>query len=92
MKEEITVATELNIKGRHGIFFNRGVSGSQSYAEQFHNQRPDRIADTVEQARAYRWLSRGLFEGLLAFSPGPNQGRSCGAPATSSSIREHCGL
>src|SRR5439155_25570910 len=34
-KEEITISTEPHIHGKHGIFFNRGVSGSQSYAEQF---------------------------------------------------------
>ena len=74
-KEQITIATEPHIMGKHGIFFNRGVSGSQSYAEQFGNQRPDSIADKIEQERAYRWLSRGLYEGLLAFinSAGPGQ-------------------
>jgi len=65
--EEITIATEPHIKSKHGIFFNRGVSGSQSYAEQFGNQRPDHIEDKIEQAKAYRWLSRGLYEGLLDF-------------------------
>ncbi len=67
LTEEITISTEPRIKGKHGIFFNRGVSGSQSYAEQFGNQRPDKMADKVEQAKAYRWLSRGLYEGLLDF-------------------------
>jgi len=66
-KESITISTEPHIQGVHGIFFNRGVSGSQSYAEQFGNQRPDAIEDTVEQTRAYRWLSRGLYEGLIDF-------------------------
>src|SRR5437867_7892347 len=66
-KEQITIATERHISGKHGVFFNRGVSGSQSYADQFGNKRPDSIEDKVEQARAYRWLSRGLYEGLLAF-------------------------
>jgi len=73
--EEITIATEPHIKGKHGIFFNRGVSGSQSYAEQFGNQRPDEIADKVEQAKAYRWLSRGLYEGLLEFIAGAEKGQ-----------------
>src|SRR6266542_1860645 len=66
-KEQITITSEPHIAGKHGIFFNRGVSGSQSYAEQFGNQRPDKMVDKVEQARAYRWLSRGLYEGLLDF-------------------------
>ncbi len=74
-KASITISTEANIEGQHGIFFNRGVSGSQSYAEQFGNQRPDSIEDKVEQERAYRWLSRGLYEGLIAFieSAAPGQ-------------------
>jgi phosphatidylserine/phosphatidylglycerophosphate/cardiolipin synthase-like enzyme len=67
LTETITISTEKGILGKHGVFFNRGVSGSQSYAEQFGNQRPDSIVDKVEQAKAYRWLSRGLYEGLLAF-------------------------
>lgn len=67
VKESITISSEPHIKGKHGIFFNRGVSGSQSYAEQFGNQRPDSIEDKIEQAKAYRWLSRGLYEGLIAF-------------------------
>jgi hypothetical protein len=75
LTEEITIATERHIKGKHGIFFNRGVSGSQSYAEQFGNQRPDKIVDKVEQAKAYRWLSRGLYEGLLEFIAGAKSGQ-----------------
>jgi phosphatidylserine/phosphatidylglycerophosphate/cardiolipin synthase-like enzyme len=73
--EQVTIATEPHIKGKHGVFFNRGVSGSQSYAEQFDNKRPDKMTDPVEQAKAYRWLSRGLYEGLLAFidSAAPGQ-------------------
>ena len=67
VKETITIATEPHIADVHGVFFNRGVSGSQAYAEQFGNQRPDSMQDKVEQANAYRWLSRGLYEGLIAF-------------------------
>ena len=73
--ETITIASEPHIKGTHGIFFNRGVSGSQSYAEQFGNQRPDTMHDKVDQAKAYRWLSRGLYEGLLAFIEGATPGQ-----------------
>ena len=72
---QITIATEPHLKGKHGIYFNRGVSGSQSYAEQFGNQRPDAIEDKVEQAKAYRWLSRGLYEGLLDFIAGAKPGQ-----------------
>jgi phosphatidylserine/phosphatidylglycerophosphate/cardiolipin synthase-like enzyme len=75
LKESITITSEAHIKGSHGIFFNRGVSGSQSYAEQFGNQRPDSIADKVEQEQAYRWLSRGLYEGLIAFIESAKKGQ-----------------
>ena len=64
--ETISIVTEPYIKGKHGIYFNRGVSGSQSYAEKFGNQRPDQM-DAVKQRLAYEWLSRGLYEGLLQF-------------------------
>jgi len=74
-KEEITISTEPHIHGKHGIFFNRGVSGSQSYAEQFGNQRPDKIADSVEKQRAYRWLSRGLYEGLIEYINSAKKGQ-----------------
>lgn len=49
---------------RHDIYFNRGVIGSQAYARKFGNAEPD--ADNPESAEM-KWLSRGLFEGLLKF-------------------------
>jgi len=75
LKESITIRSEPHIKGTHGIFFNRGVSGSQSYAEQFSNRRPDSMEDEVEKARAYRWLSRGLYEGLIEFIESAKEGQ-----------------
>jgi phosphatidylserine/phosphatidylglycerophosphate/cardiolipin synthase-like enzyme len=47
--------------GDHGIWFNRGVAGSQRYADLFDD------ADPRENPEAMRWLSRGLEEALLAF-------------------------
>jgi phosphatidylserine/phosphatidylglycerophosphate/cardiolipin synthase-like enzyme len=49
---------------RHDIFFNRGVIGSQAYAREFGNRKPD-----AENPRSdeMKWLSRGLFEALLRF-------------------------
>ena len=64
--ETIEIATEPYVKGEHGIYFNRGVSGSQSYSERFGNQRPDKMPED-KQRQAYEWLSRGLYEGLLRF-------------------------
>jgi phosphatidylserine/phosphatidylglycerophosphate/cardiolipin synthase-like enzyme len=75
LSEEITISTEKHINGKHGVFFNRGISGSQSYAEQFGNKRPDKMTDKVLQERAYRWLSRGLYEGLLDFISSAEKGQ-----------------
>jgi phosphatidylserine/phosphatidylglycerophosphate/cardiolipin synthase-like enzyme len=49
---------------RHDVYFNRGVIGSQAYAREFGNRAPE--ADNP-RAEEMRWLSRGLFEALLAF-------------------------
>jgi phosphatidylserine/phosphatidylglycerophosphate/cardiolipin synthase-like enzyme len=49
---------------RHDVFFNRGVIGSQAYAREFGNRKPD--ADDPA-SREMRWLSRGLFEALVGF-------------------------
>lgn len=64
----ILVTTEkLFSKGKHDIFFNRGVASSQAYAREFHNIPPDKIKDLKLQERAYQWLSRHLDEALLEF-------------------------
>ena len=47
----------------HGVWFNRGAFSSQAYASRFQNKPPDEIPDRA----AWRWLSRGLEEALLAF-------------------------
>ena len=72
---EVTVTAEKEWDGRHGIYFNRGVSGSQAYAERFP---PTKISQLDEATRetALRWLSRGLFEGLQAFIERARTGES----------------
>lgn len=49
---------------QHDIYFNRGVIGSQHYARKFQNKLPD---TTNPESPEMKWLSRGLFEGLLKF-------------------------
>jgi phosphatidylserine/phosphatidylglycerophosphate/cardiolipin synthase-like enzyme len=71
---EVQIKTEPYKKGKHGVYFNRGVSGSQSYAEKFGNQRPDQMVG-VQQQLAYEWLSRGLFEGLKEFIQSAEKGQ-----------------
>lgn len=68
---ELEIATEPDDDGRHGIYFNRGIAGSQAYARKFGNGSPLGVPD------AMTWLSRGLEEGLLGFiarAKGPDQG------------------
>lgn len=49
---------------RHDIFFNRGVIGSQAYAREFGNRKPD---ENDPRSAEMKWLSRGLFEALVRF-------------------------
>jgi len=67
ISQEITISTEKHILGDHGIFFNRGVSGSQSYSEQFGFDKPFDNEENVLNQKAANWLSRGLYEGMLDF-------------------------
>lgn len=62
--DEVTVkiTTENPDSGTHGVFFNRGTVG-QAYARKFDNKSPDKIPNN----EAYKWLSRGLEEAMLAF-------------------------
>ena len=73
--QEITISTEKNIDGVHGVFFNRGVSGSQSYAENFKNVRPIDKDENVIDQKAIDWLSRGLYEGLKDFVMSAKKGQ-----------------
>jgi hypothetical protein len=63
---DVTVTAEDEWNGRHGVYFNRGVSGSQSYSDRFPAGKISAM-DAATRERALRWLSRGLFEGLQAF-------------------------
>ncbi|MGC4037965.1 MAG: phospholipase D-like domain-containing protein [Chitinophagaceae bacterium] len=65
--EQLTISTEKHILGKHGIYFNRGVSGSQSYSENFNNERPIDPDENVLDQKAVDWLSRGLYEGMIGF-------------------------
>jgi len=58
----LTVTTESIEVGKHAVFFNRGAVASQEYARRFQNRPPDEIGQS-----AFDWLSRGLFEELMAF-------------------------
>ena len=61
----IDVATPDAHRGKHSVYFNRGAAASQAYAREF----PDNphADQTKPHSRQMEWLSRGLFEALLAF-------------------------
>ena len=61
---EPEVEPGLKEETRHNIYFNRGVAGSQAYARKFGKTAPDQTEPESEQMK---WLSRGLFEALIAF-------------------------
>ena len=50
-------------RAAHDIYFNRGAAGSQAYARKF-KTKPD---ETKPESEQMVWLSRGLYEALLAF-------------------------
>lgn len=58
----VSLHTERPHDGAHDIYFNRGVSASQRYAEKFHNMPPDEVGQ-----EAWTWLSRGLYEALSQY-------------------------
>src|SRR5262249_32884113 len=59
---EVTVDTANEDNGTHGVWFNRGSAGSQEYAHRFQNRPPKEVGQP-----AFTWLSRGLWEAMLAF-------------------------
>jgi phosphatidylserine/phosphatidylglycerophosphate/cardiolipin synthase-like enzyme len=58
----VQIKTEQEFGTKHSVFFNRGAIASQEYARRFQNQAPSEVGEA-----AYKWLSRGLLEALLAF-------------------------
>lgn len=61
----IPVRTEIinDPESIHDVFFNRGAASSQAYATRFQNKKPE----DVPGKEAFKWLSRGLEEAILAF-------------------------
>ena len=61
----VTVRTEPDDDGVHGIWFNRGVAGSQAFVKRFGQCLPPKGAD--ETHPSFPWLSRGLGEAFVRF-------------------------
>ncbi len=71
----VDVRTETEDDGTHGIWFNRGVAGSQAFVKRFGQYTPP--AGTSEGHPAFEWLSRGLGEAFVALirqASGPQWG------------------
>jgi hypothetical protein len=62
----VDVRTEVEDDGRHGIWFNRGVAGSQAYVKRFGQFTPP--VGASEDHPAFAWLSRGLGEAFVRFA------------------------
>ncbi|MFA6083944.1 phospholipase D-like domain-containing protein [Mucilaginibacter sp.] len=56
------VSTENEDLGKHAIYFNRGVAGSQAYVRKFGDKKPKDAGPA-----AYQWLSRGAEEAILKY-------------------------
>jgi phosphatidylserine/phosphatidylglycerophosphate/cardiolipin synthase-like enzyme len=61
----VAVSTSDPSQGVHGVYFNRGVAASQAYAVEF-GAPPDQLPSD-KRREALAWLSRGLFEAILAY-------------------------
>jgi phosphatidylserine/phosphatidylglycerophosphate/cardiolipin synthase-like enzyme len=61
----LNVRTEAEDDGVHGIWFNRGVAGSQAFVKRFGHYTPP--VNTSEDHPAFAWLSRGLGEAFVRF-------------------------
>ncbi len=59
----LDVSTQNEDQGRHAVYFNRGVAGSQAFARKFPNADLTKSPDPD----ALAWLSRGLVEAMLAY-------------------------
>lgn len=66
----VDITTESESDHEHAIYFNRGIAGSQGYANKFFNLPIDEIGEP-----AFKWLSRGLFEGMIDFINQAKDGR-----------------
>lgn len=58
----VMIRTEEETGATHSVFFNRGSVATQEYARKFHEKKPSEAG-----TGAYKWLSRGLLEALIAF-------------------------
>lgn len=65
-KVSIEISVPPSKEAAHEVHFNRGVAGSQAYALEFDNERPDKMP-AEKKKKALKWLSNGLEEALIGF-------------------------
>lgn len=70
----VSVTTEPRGAGAHDVFFNRGVTGSQSYAINFGNKAPDKQPTPDKREQAFAWLSRDLDDAVIEFIESAKKG------------------
>jgi len=76
----LTITTEPEDDGRHGVWFNRGIVASHKMSQAFQNKQltADMVNDVDGQGRLRNaevaWLSRGLAEACLAYINGAKAG------------------
>jgi phosphatidylserine/phosphatidylglycerophosphate/cardiolipin synthase-like enzyme len=61
----VDIQTESPDGGDHDIYFNRGAAASQEFVRRFGNREPG--AQGGDADPAWKWLSRGAHEAILAF-------------------------
>jgi phosphatidylserine/phosphatidylglycerophosphate/cardiolipin synthase-like enzyme len=61
----LTISTESAEGGDHDVYFNRGAASSQEYTRRFGNRKPG--SKGGDEDPAWKWLSRGAHEAMLAF-------------------------
>jgi hypothetical protein len=67
LKLTLSVTTEKEDDGEHGIWFNRGAIASQAYARRFQNHKPTAAEMNDPKDKHTIWLSRGLLEACLEY-------------------------
>lgn len=68
---KIVVTTESPEGGTQDVYFNRGVAASQEYVRRFGDKTPENAANN----QAFIWLSRGLYEAMVAFVDSAQPGK-----------------
>jgi len=59
----LPVSTEKPDATQHDVYFNRGNAASQEYVRRFGDRSPEEVPNNA----AFTWLSRGLYEAMVAF-------------------------